>query len=124
MPQEFSLTPPDGKGKQGRTDYPSPLNGKTVFLFPLNDGSFYDITDTDIGRWADLYRAVNIDVEMRKMLGWLDAKPTHRKTRKGIKNFINSWLSRAQDKAGSNGNERTPQYESQREQIRRVIGKG
>ena len=33
------------------------------------------------------------------MIGWLDANPKNRKTRLGIRRFINGWLSRAQDSA-------------------------
>ena len=32
------------------------------------------------------------------MKGWLNSNPTKRKTRRGIKRFINSWLAREQDK--------------------------
>ncbi len=42
------------------------------------------------------------------MTGWLDANPTKRKTARGIKRFVNSWLARAQDKGGSN---LTPRYQ-------------
>jgi hypothetical protein len=35
------------------------------------------------------------------MESWLDANPTRRKTPKGIKKFINSWLKKAQNQGGS-----------------------
>ena len=35
------------------------------------------------------------------MASWCDANPTKRKTIKGIKRFVNSWLARAQDRGGS-----------------------
>lgn len=38
--------------------------------------------------------------ELRKMRGWLDANPTKRKTSRGIRRFVNSWLSRSQDEGG------------------------
>lgn len=38
------------------------------------------------------------------MKGWLNANPTKRKTKRGIKRFINSWLSREQDKPKPNNN--------------------
>ena len=35
------------------------------------------------------------------MEGWLDANPGKRKTKVGVKRFVNSWLSRSQDRGGS-----------------------
>jgi len=46
------------------------------------------------------------------MIGWLDANSNNRKTPRGIKKFINGWLSRAQDSARPASNrqntEKTP----------------
>lgn len=67
----------------------------------LNDNTTYQVAETDINKWGELYPAVNVEQELRGMIGWLDANPKKRKTRKGIKRFINSWLSRAQDSGGS-----------------------
>jgi hypothetical protein len=44
---------------------------------------------------------VDVFLELAKMESWLDANPAKRKTKKGIKRFVNSWLSRAQDQGGS-----------------------
>ena len=35
------------------------------------------------------------------MRGWCLANPARRKTRRGVRAFINEWLSRAQDKGGT-----------------------
>ena len=32
------------------------------------------------------------------MKGWCDSNPTKRKTRRGIKRFVNAWLSKEQDR--------------------------
>ena len=64
----------------------------------LNDKSFYDVEQKDYEEWTTLYPAVDVMQELRKMKGWCDSNPTKRKTKKGIKRFINSWLSREQDK--------------------------
>lgn len=34
------------------------------------------------------------------MRGWLDSNPDRRKTRRGVRRFVNSWLSQEQDKGG------------------------
>lgn len=67
----------------------------------LNDKSLYPITQQDINGWIEIYPSVNILQELRKIKGWLDSNPTKRKTSRGIKRFINSWLSREQDKGGT-----------------------
>jgi hypothetical protein len=33
------------------------------------------------------------------MVGWLEANPKNRKTRNGIKRFINGWLTKEQNRA-------------------------
>ncbi|MDB4437379.1 hypothetical protein N9163_00860 [bacterium] len=51
--------------------------------------------------WAKAYPAVDVFQELRAMESWLDANPKKRKTKAGIKRFVNSWLSRSQDRGGS-----------------------
>ena len=68
----------------------------------LNDGSAFPIYPSDVKRWEDLYPAVDIIAQLRKMAGWCDANPKRRKTKNGIKRFINSWLAGEQDKGGAN----------------------
>jgi len=67
----------------------------------LNTGENWEPDDADIIQWQKTYQAVDIFAELAKMESWLDANPTKRKTEKGIKRFVNSWLSRAQDRGGS-----------------------
>ena len=51
--------------------------------------------------WSKAYQAVDVFQELRAMESWLDANPKKRKTKAGIKRFVNSWLSRSQDRGGS-----------------------
>lgn len=76
---------------------PPKPSSPVVISILLNDKTEYQITEADVAEWRDLYQAVDIMQELRKMKGWADANPSKRKTRKGIKRFINSWLSREQD---------------------------
>ena len=68
-----------------------------VITITLNDKTEYEVTEDDVAEWKELYQAVDIMQELRKMKGWSDANPSKRKTRKGIKRFINSWLAKEQD---------------------------
>lgn len=70
-----------------------------VISLILNDKSEYGILPKDIKYWEDLYPAVDVGQEFKKMKGWLDSNPKNRKTRNGIRRFINSWLAKEQNKA-------------------------
>lgn len=76
-----------------QSDAPAP-----AYTLPLNDGTEHPITTEDIKKYESLYPAVDVMQELRNMCGWLDSNPTRNKTKNGIKRFINSWLSREQDK--------------------------
>lgn len=82
------------------TEPESSASVPAVIELILNDKSAYPITQKDIDEWTNLYPAVDILQELRKMRGWCDSNPTKRKTKQGIKRFINSWLAREQDKGG------------------------
>lgn len=44
------------------------------------------------------------------MKGWLNANPARRKTKRGAKRFINSWLARAFDRAPKGTKKELPQW--------------
>lgn len=67
----------------------------------LNTNERWEPEDTDMIAWAKAYPAVDVFQELRAMESWLDANPKKRKTKAGIKRFVNSWLSRSQDRGGS-----------------------
>lgn len=71
-----------------------------AFQLPLNDGSFFDVSAQDVANWTSLYPAVDVEQELRKMIGWSESNPTKRKTRRGVAAFIARWLSKEQDKGG------------------------
>jgi len=80
-----------------------------VATIPLikRDGQ-YEITESEYQKYCELYPAIDVMQEIRKMIGWCDTNPSNRKTKTGIRRFINSWLSRAQDRA--------PRVEKRREE--------
>ena len=67
---------------------------------PLNDGSAFEIFQSDVDRWSNLYPSVDVMQQLRNMAGWIDGNPSKRKTRSGIKRFVNSWLAKEQNKGG------------------------
>lgn len=95
-PQEPPDPPdPPKPPKEAKQKKPS---SPVVISITLNDKTEYEITEADVAAWKDLYQAVDIMQELRKMKGWADSNPSKRKTRGGIKRFINAWLAREQDK--------------------------
>lgn len=69
-----------------------------VISLPLNDGTEFGVTESMVIEFCSLYPAVDVMQELRSMRGWLLNNPKNRKTPGGIRRFINSWLSREQDK--------------------------
>ena len=67
----------------------------------LITGNIYQTEDADVIAWQRAYPKVDVHQELAAMESWLDANPTRRKTPKGIKKFINSWLKKAQNQGGS-----------------------
>lgn len=75
--------------------------GENIFItLPLNDKSNYSVSKSDVQYYKILYPAVDVEQQLRSMLGWLEANPSRRKTRTGIKGFITKWLNKVQDRGG------------------------
>ena len=76
-------------------------DGENIFItLPLNDKSNYPVSKSDVQHYKILYPAVDVEQQLRSMLGWLEANPSRRKTRTGIKGFITKWLNKVQDRGG------------------------
>ena len=70
-----------------------------VLTIPLVNGTEFPVFQRDVDEYAALYPDVNVIQELRNMRGWCLANPTRRKTKKGIRAFINTWLKKAQQEA-------------------------
>lgn len=79
---------------------PVTVSAPPIISIILNDKSFFDVSPDDYNRWCELYPAVNVMQELRKMSSWSTDNPKRRKTKSGIRRFINAWLSKEQDKGG------------------------
>lgn len=94
---------PDPESESNPKDYcaePRAPGAPPVISLPLNDGTFFDVSENDRAKWSQLYPNVDVLQQLRNMAGWCDANPAKRKTRGGIKRFITAWLAREQDKGG------------------------
>lgn len=80
------------------TDSTEPADSSSVLTIPLNDGTEYGISMDDINEYQATYPAVDVYQQCMAMRQWCRDNPTKRKTKTGIRRFINSWLDREQNK--------------------------
>jgi hypothetical protein len=86
----------------GAAPQPPPVALVPFIEIPTNRfetaGEQYPVYEPLIEDFQKLYPAVDVRAELRKMRGWSLSHPLKCKTRRGMKAFINGWLSRQQDK--------------------------
>lgn len=93
---EKSGNPSKDKPKKEAEVSSPPEEGKAVIQMILRNGTLHSVYEGDVKHYSELYPSVDIVSELRKMQGWCEANPTRRKTAKGVKKFIASWLSDTQ----------------------------
>jgi hypothetical protein len=78
---------------------PPPVVGTEVLRFATVNSApgYWVLTQEQITEWQAVYSAVDVLEECRKANAWIDAKPTRRKTVRGMRAFLVTWLSRAHD---------------------------
>lgn len=76
-------------------------NTPVMAYMPLTGDNTFELKQSQTDKWISLYPSVDLQVEVNKMIGWLDANPTKRKTKAGIVKFMNTWLSKVQDQGGN-----------------------
>lgn len=64
----------------------------------LNDGSEWRPTEALFAEYVRLYPNVDVKQQFNVMRSWCLSNPKKRKTKRGITRFVNSWLTREQDK--------------------------
>lgn len=90
---------------------PVPDGESPVFItIPTNrTGEEFEVRQDYVDQMQELYQAVDVQAQLREMKAWSLSNPTKRKTLKGMPRFINSWLSRAQDRGSVSGPARVPE---------------
>jgi hypothetical protein len=66
-----------------------------------NSGTDWQPTDEQLLGWQHAYPEVDVFAELNVMAVWLESNEPKRKTERGMPRFVNSWLSRANQKGGS-----------------------
>lgn len=71
-----------------------------VEAIPLTDGTEWRPTVSEYDEYCRLYPSVDVFDSFRRMRAWSLSNPTKKKTRNGVRRFVNTWLSKEQDNSG------------------------
>lgn len=77
---------------------PTPLPTPELTI-PLADKTEFTVQPSDIEEWAYSFPGVNIAQELRAIRQWNLDHPTKRKTQRGIRAHISSWLHKTQNES-------------------------
>lgn len=69
-------------------------------MIPLADGSEFPVPASLASEYAAAYPGVDVASELAQVRAWCLSNPRKRKTKNGIRRFLNSWLDRAQNQVG------------------------
>lgn len=78
---------------------PEPEPEPCIANIPLADRSEWGVPESFAAELSAAYPAVPVPEELARCRAWCLANPKNCKTKAGIRRFVNSWFSRAQDKA-------------------------
>lgn len=84
---------------------PAPALGPVFIAFPTNrfekHGEEFAIYEPFVEEMQGLFPAIDVRDQLRAMRAWLLTHDRQRKTKSGMKRFINGWLARSQDRGPS-----------------------
>lgn len=86
----------------GASSAPEPADEQepTVAMIPLAEGSEFPVPASLASEYAAAYPGVDVAGELAQVRAWCLSNPRKRKTKNGIRRFLNSWLDRAQNQVG------------------------
>lgn len=86
----------------GASSAPEPADEQEppVAMIPLADGSEFQVPASLASEYAAAYPGVDVASELAQVRAWCLSNPRKRKTKNGIRRFLNSWLDRAQNQVG------------------------
>ena len=86
----------------GASSAPEPADEQEppVAMIPLADGSEFPVPASLASEYAAAYPGVDVAGELAQARAWCLSNPRKRKTKNGIRRFLNSWLDRAQNQVG------------------------
>ncbi len=91
---------PESRKKPARSRPPPRWNGETVCLLPVvaHASPEIPITREFVDEMQAAYPAVDVEATLPEIRAWCVANPSKRKTASGVYRFVQSWLSREQNR--------------------------
>lgn len=87
-----------GKGKEYSSAMPPASSEQPIILFPVcGKNKEWGLTQTLVDVLAQSYPGIDVLAESRKALAWCVSNPKRRKTSGGMAQFLNGWMTRAQN---------------------------
>lgn len=74
---------------------------KPAAFIPLADGSDFPVPASLAVEYARAYPGVDVSRELAQARAWCLSNPRQRKTKNGVRRFLNAWLDKAQNTASS-----------------------
>lgn len=74
------------------------INGDAVAYITLNDGTEWGVSREYANELARLFPAVDVPQTLNEIRAWNIANPARRKTLRGIKHHITTWMSKEQNR--------------------------
>lgn len=90
----------ESKDSLSKSDHIAHGMEANVEAIPLTDGTEWRPTVSEYDEYCRLYPSVDVFDSFRRMRAWSLSNPTKKKTRNGVKRFVNTWLSKEQDNSG------------------------
>ena len=78
---------------------PNAEQEEAVAHIPLADGTDFPVPASLACEYAAAYPGVDVVRELAQARAWCLSNPRQRKTKNGVRRFLNSWLDRAQNRA-------------------------
>lgn len=88
-------------GGESKTKAPS-ASASVYASISFLEGVWGGIQEADVVSWSAAYPACDVNAELKKMAEWLKANPDKKKSQ--YRRFIVNWLSRTQDRGGTQRN--------------------
>jgi hypothetical protein len=83
------------------TDSSPSILVSNLISFNSKEKVWLNLTEDDKRGWSEAYPACDVGVELTRMREWLIANPT-KAVKSNWRRFITNWLSRSQDRGGTN----------------------
>jgi len=118
---EACICTADKKKNRSEVETEEERKKKRRIEFDFTSGRFLNITEEIKKKWAEAYPAVDIGGFIKQMEVWQAANPKNRKT--NYERAFANWLSRQQDRARAQGNDKADDLKAFEERQKKALGR-